>query len=280
MNPDQVIELRRLWSRYEYGLDLPEATVLATGDWVAYVQAMAQAVPEGEEISLPSEEEARWAWPDGVAVVFSEPFEIDHTIISRTRSVDGSFERTEPHVEKQLTAGVVIAHSMPVEPRDTDGNFSGQQVVAHPVLWLGADPKDVISAYWMPDGIMHAAGTLAISESSRVLLSIITALGHRLTRVDEPAGSRGERRRAKRELPGLRVLTLASGASVSKSNGGSVEWTKRWMVRGHWRLQPHGPKHSLRRAQWIDPFVKGPEDKPLDVRPTIWRAELDEGAAR
>lgn len=40
------------------------------------------------------------------------------------------------------------------------------------------------------------------------------------------------------------------------------EWrvTQRFTVRGHWRLQAYGIKHSLRRRQWIAPFWKGPQD--------------------
>jgi hypothetical protein len=43
-----------------------------------------------------------------------------------------------------------------------------------------------------------------------------------------------------------------------------VEWTHRWLVRGHWRNQWF-PSMSAHRAIWISPFVKGPEDKPLEV---------------
>ena len=34
----------------------------------------------------------------------------------------------------------------------------------------------------------------------------------------------------------------------------------RTRVSGHWRNQPYGPSHSLRRRQWIEPFWRGPED--------------------
>ena len=34
---------------------------------------------------------------------------------------------------------------------------------------------------------------------------------------------------------------------------------KRYMVRGHWRNQAHGPKRELRRLKWIEPYWKGPE---------------------
>lgn len=43
---------------------------------------------------------------------------------------------------------------------------------------------------------------------------------------------------------------------------GKTGWTLkvRHIVRGHWRQQAHGPKHSERRLQWIEPFWKGPAD--------------------
>lgn len=39
------------------------------------------------------------------------------------------------------------------------------------------------------------------------------------------------------------------------------------LVRGHWRNQACGPRLSLRRATWIEPYWKGPEDAPINVRP-------------
>lgn len=51
------------------------------------------------------------------------------------------------------------------------------------------------------------------------------------------------------------------------------EYSHRFIVRGFWRDQAYGPNHSLRRRQWIPPFVKGPADKPLICKETvrIWR---------
>jgi hypothetical protein len=47
----------------------------------------------------------------------------------------------------------------------------------------------------------------------------------------------------------------------------NVEWDHRWLVRGHWRKQPYGPKDNPEYRQiWISPYVKGPEDKP--IKPT------------
>lgn len=36
-----------------------------------------------------------------------------------------------------------------------------------------------------------------------------------------------------------------------------------FVTSGHWKQQPYGPRHSLRRPQWIDAYWKGPEDAPI-----------------
>lgn len=274
MRPDDVIEVRRRWERMNYAPFLPSATVHATSDWLAYVQAMAEAVPADEDIAFPTEQDVLWAWPEGVAIVFDEPLDVQHTIISTSdvNSYVGA-RRVTPHYETQTAAGLMFSHSQPVHTQTPDGEPL-DDVPAIPLMWIGSDPTDVISGQWLPGSAMHKAPNVeAVSHSSRLALAIVTALGHRLTRLDLPVtAGRGERRRVQRELPSLRVLALGTGATVERGEGtGTVEWSKRWFVRGHWRLQPYGPNRSLRRPTWIDPYVKGPEDKPLDARPSVWR---------
>lgn len=52
-----------------------------------------------------------------------------------------------------------------------------------------------------------------------------------------------------------------------------AEYSHRFIVRGFWRNQQYGPHNSLRRRQWIPPYVKGPADKPLICKETVrvWR---------
>ena len=60
-----------------------------------------------------------------------------------------------------------------------------------------------------------------------------------------------------REAPG------ASGAPTG------IRRNVRFLVRGHWRHQAHGPARSLRRLLWIRPFYKGPEMADLVNRPYV-----------
>ncbi len=45
----------------------------------------------------------------------------------------------------------------------------------------------------------------------------------------------------------------------------------RFIVRGHWRNQPHGLNSSERRLVWIKPYYKGPEMAELINRPYVVR---------
>lgn len=61
--------------------------------------------------------------------------------------------------------------------------------------------------------------------------------------------------------------------AATNSEGRKVDWTHRWMVGadtgGFWKQVVYGPNRSLRRPQWIMPFIKGPKDKPLILKDTV-----------
>jgi len=40
-----------------------------------------------------------------------------------------------------------------------------------------------------------------------------------------------------------------------------------FMVAGHFKQQPYGEKHALRRTIWIEPYWKGDENAPVPIRP-------------
>ena len=48
-----------------------------------------------------------------------------------------------------------------------------------------------------------------------------------------------------------------------------IEYHHRWIVSGHFRNQTYGPRGSLRRRQWIPPYIKGPAGAPLLNRTKI-----------
>ncbi len=86
---------------------------------------------------------------------------------------------------------------------------------------------------------------------------------------------RAERRRAERiGLPdegGVRVITLRRQRRelATDEEEGAVAWSHRWIVGGHWRNQ-YLPSTGGHRLQWIPDHVKGPADKPLVIKPTVF----------
>lgn len=90
----------------------------------------------------------------------------------------------------------------------------------------------------------------------------------RLTERVEQAPARPERRRFARagierpEEP-VHVIRISRRDSLAPSGEHRhVQWQHQWMVRGHWK-RVWLPSTQSHRQQWIAPYRKGPEDKPL-----------------
>lgn len=62
-------------------------------------------------------------------------------------------------------------------------------------------------------------------------------------------------------------------ASESEREAEAREYSHRWIVRGHMRNQPIGPRNSKGGQQhmrvWIAPYVKGPDNKPLVLKDRV-----------
>lgn len=70
-----------------------------------------------------------------------------------------------------------------------------------------------------------------------------------------------------RQLPPVRVAYLRR-TQHGATGSSDVDWSHRWVVSGHWRNHWH-PKEQEHRRRWIESYIKGPDDKPLVVRPTV-----------
>ena len=70
----------------------------------------------------------------------------------------------------------------------------------------------------------------------------------------------------------LRPLRHVPTSDGETDSSGRV-YTRRWIVRGHWTHQAYGPGRELRRVQYIEPYVKGPEGAPLVAteKVMVWR---------
>jgi hypothetical protein len=84
------------------------------------------------------------------------------------------------------------------------------------------------------------------------------------------------------DVPTVRVVTLRKPRQkVGDDEGREVAWSHRWIVNVRWRQQHYpsmGPAYidgkwnpDSHRAVYVFPFVKGPADKPLVVKKSVYR---------
>ena len=66
------------------------------------------------------------------------------------------------------------------------------------------------------------------------------------------------------------ITTPAKPDGDPAGDGPRRRLTTRHVVRGHWTHQPHGPQRALRRLQWVDDYIRGPQDAPLSTRTHVW----------
>ena len=70
----------------------------------------------------------------------------------------------------------------------------------------------------------------------------------------------------------VRVVTLRRSAQAGPAESDELfgrEFSHRWIVRGFWRNQWY-PSEGVHRLIWIDSYVKGPEDKPLIIKDSVY----------
>ncbi len=138
--------------------------------------------------------------------------------------------------------GLPVVSLAPSVVRENDGSFRWLCGLLRAVWALSAEPHICEAKPAKPD-MAHPLPQRFDPEIRKVKMLVLRENLHR------PGGSADDDERVRRE------------------------YSHRFIVRGFWRDQAYGPNHSLRRRQWIPPFVKGPADKPLICKEMvrIWR---------
>jgi hypothetical protein len=137
-----------------------------------------------------------------------------------------------------------------------------------------SDPKTGSLAFAWPEGydmnewigehmeVSPSAVVIWIIAMWRLMQQTITDV--RTEAVDRPLRKAARKRNMKSDE--VSVIALRKRKYIDGEGESNIEWSHRWLVRGHWRKQPcktNGEPDT--RVIWIHPHIKGPEDKPLLV---------------
>lgn len=134
-----------------------------------------------------------------------------------------------------------------------------------------SDIDAMTAAFILADGDTPQPHT----NTKRYLHAFWLMLNQTLTRTEDEYARKTAVKHAKRVgLPGrVTVVDLRRMEGSRAVNETLVEWSRRWIVRGHWAWRKCGPEHpfaqeydkGFRCRVWIGMYEKGPEDKPLVV---------------
>ena len=144
-------------------------------------------------------------------------------------------------------------------------------------LWLRNQPAHVRARYGAVDEWMPAA-TLMI----RFTAALFAFMETEVMVPERTAVDRATRRRLGWKLPpelapSVRVIMLRRrqqrAAHPDQGDGGAVDWSCRWWVRGHWHRYWHKDAAGTRyaKAHWLAPYLKGDPSKPTKPVPDhLW----------
>jgi len=157
------------------------------------------------------------------------------------------------------------------------------EVTAHLQVIKGPDnhyawawPEGYDLNEWMAESIQVVPNPSMLWLLSVWLLMQQTIVDIRTESVDRPLRRQAEKRKMKQSE--VSVIALRKRKQQVAEGESQIEWSHRWMVRGHWRQQWVGPRNGTPEERyqtpiWIHPFLKGPEDAPLLVRDHVYSLE-------
>ncbi|MGW4116718.1 hypothetical protein ACWEFJ_38085 [Actinosynnema sp. NPDC004786] len=202
---------------------------------------------------------------DGIWVTFWSP--INHSRLAGSLMRQQGLHRAEAERRMWASRGAMAWDNEAWMPYD---GTDGITVVTHNHI------QDTLTTAHeqRPEGDSSTASWI---QTLRAAWLLMTQPG--ITDVQEKPLSRRQQRRADREghrTDPIKIVRLRAhpthphtpGTDAGGRNAGA--YTVRWMVRGHWRQQAHGPGRSQRRPIWINPHVKGPEGAPLNTGDTVY----------
>jgi len=140
------------------------------------------------------------------------------------------------------------------------------------ILSILIRPESDLDATLRPEARMSASLLMAMS----VLMDTPT-VAERSTIDSRTGKAPGTEHRPRTPRPDRHVtlvdLRPVRTVITDRDEGTGRKLTVRFMVRGHWTHQVHGPGRALRKMLFVAPYIKGPTGAPLQAaeKVMVWR---------
>lgn len=164
----------------------------------------------------------------------------------------------------------------------------GRWMSVHHTVWQDGMPlgPSEVAAHDKQQAMVIAQGTEPQKATNlvRYMHALWLLLNQTIVQTQEEYPERAGRRRAeKRGLPPkVTVIKLRRIEDNLRHEGESlIEWSHRWIVRGHWAWRRCSQEHPLaepyakgwRARVWIHAYAKGPEDAPLIISDKVYQLD-------
>jgi hypothetical protein len=212
-------------------------------------------------------------------VLFEEPLQgadnHDNNVI--INGLAWGVDRMAPTEEHPEPRDVIVIYFL-VDPHDMRDDYNAEYMPKHiaELQRIGETfpPLNLVHMYPALDGstvpTRYVPGAEIVRETLKLFIAMQLLSHQKIGTPIVMRPDRATRKRYAREHHGMpeRMITLITlrRKSVKKDDEepAKIEWSRRWVVRGHWRKQWY-PKSQTHDYVYIHDFIKGPEDKPLVI---------------
>lgn len=208
------------------------------------------------------------AWPSRAGVIAYDgglpTIEVPGIVTGRPSVLRWCADDTRAYLALEARQEDLDSVAVPMGPRDLGWITLCQVAVPHDELLVLDEIGDA-----------DAVRMISLALATWILAETPTVAEQRDTTQPGPKTGHGGRRDAPRKVKvvELRRLRRAPAEKGDDTDGTGRVYRHQWVVRGHWRQQPHGPRRSLRRTTWVPSYIKGPEGTPFlpSEQVFVWR---------
>lgn len=182
----------------------------------------------------------------------------------RTWVFDTEYQKQELDLEVDLITWATVGTEIRIESfcrNDRVPNAIDNGSWFEPV-WYHTGDADGLYEFDHPDAVAGTAQLMSFLAAAALLMASPGVADRKAIAPKTKAARKDAKKGRSANVTVIDLHTPRSVASEDADQYGRV-YTHRWVVRGHWRNQPHGPNRSQRAVRWIPSYIKGPAGKPL-----------------
>jgi hypothetical protein len=185
-----------------------------------------------------------------------------------TWHLDHDRNKVRSLLEVEAIGWVTLGSQIVIESYCRNTGFSGAEGFLEPV-WFHTGDADGLYEFDHPDAVAGTAQLMSFLAAAALLMAS-PGVADRKTIAPTTKAARKDAKKGRSANVTVIDLHAPKAVSTGDADESGRVYTHRWLVRGHWRNQPHGPNRSRRSVRWIPSYIKGPAGKPLKETERVW----------